>query len=95
MERLPIQSTVGIAFAILMVFCCWNWKCGPLYVLQVWIVNLRAFLQWLLWEAVGGVKSRWPRFREIKERIQRGERSGRQAQVPEPDVLTGLNTQTV
>ena len=84
--QLPVGSTVGITIAMLLVFCCWNWQCGPLYVLQVWLVNLRAFLQWLMHEAIGGVQSRWPRFGEIRERIQRGEKSGRQqTPVTEPD----------
>ena len=84
--NIQFGPTIGITVSILLFFCCWNWQCGPLYVLQVWLVNLRAFLQWLMHEAIGGVRSRWPRFGEIRERIQRGEKSGRQqTPVTEPD----------
>lgn len=94
-QDLPAGSTTGIAAVVLLFFCCIKWKCGPLFVLQVWIVTLRAFLQWLMWEAVGGITSRWPRFHEIRERIQRGEKSGRQQRTTaKPNTITNLNTQS-
>lgn len=95
MKQTPISTTLGITIVVLLLFCCRKWKCGPLFVLQVWLVNLRTFLQWLIYEAIGGVRTRWPRFEEMRERIQRGEKSGRQqATVEEPSTVTILDAQS-
>lgn len=74
-KDLPISAiSVGlIAATVLLAFFCWKWRRGPLFVVQVWLLNLRTILIWLRQEALGGIVSRWPRYPEILERVRRGE----------------------